>query len=368
MNRGSKRRVMSCFSETLKRFSALGATLAVSLLSGLASASTLMPPAVTKIAAEVDSIYIFLLVSSLISFIILIGGMIYFVVKYQRRSATDKTAYITHDHRLEFAWSFIPLVIFLFVFAWGWKVYHDMRKMPENALEVHVMAKKWDWRFLYKNGKEVTSALDAKNERVAATMVVPVNRPVKLIMASEKISAASKDPSDRPVLHSFYIPAMRIKQDVVPGRYTALWFQAEKEGEYWVFCTEYCGAGHSAMKAKLRVVSNEEFEKWLSSEDGGEMSLADVGRGLFGSQACIGCHSLDGSRLVGPSFKGLFGAKDHKIEGGSVTANEEYLRESILNPNAKVVAGYPAGVMPAYAGQLTDDQILALIEFIKSVK
>lgn len=364
MNRGSERSVMPM----MKRAVALGAALVAMLADKSSMASTLMPPAVTKTAGEVDDIYIFLLVSSLISFIILIGGMIYFVVKYQRRSATDKTAYITHDHRLEFAWSFIPLVIFMFVFAWGWKVYHDMRAFPENALEVHVMAKKWDWRFLYKNGKEVTSALDAKNERVPATMVVPVNRPVKLIMASEKISANSTDPSDRPVLHSFYIPAMRIKQDVVPGRYTALWFEAEKEGDYWVFCTEYCGAGHSAMKAKLKVVSNEEFEKWLSAEGGGEMSLADVGRGLFGSQACIGCHSLDGSRLVGPSFKGLFGAKAHKIEGGSVDVNEEYLRESILNPNAKVAAGYPPGVMPAYAGQLSDDQILALIEFIKTVK
>lgn len=335
--------------------------------SSVASASTFTPPVGTTIAGQVDKIYAFLLIGSLISFVILIGGMIYFVLKYKRRSANDKTAYITHNHTAEFLWSFIPFVIFIFSFVWGWIVYHDMRKMPENALEVHVVAKKWDWRFVYKNGKEVTSGVDAEGKKAPSTMVVPVNRPVKLIMSSEKVAPNGNDPKDRPVLHSFYVPAFRIKQDVVPGRYTALWFQPEKVGEYWVFCTEYCGSGHSAMSAKVKVVTNEEFEQWLAAEAAAGGSLADQGRALYGSKACIGCHSLDGSRVVGPSFKGLFG-KQESTDKGTHGVDETYLRNSILNPNSEIVTGYPAGVMPPYAGQLTDDEVNALIEFIKTVK
>ncbi len=338
------------------------------LLPGVAGASTFMPPAATVTAGEVDSVYAFLLITSLISFIILIGGMIFFVFKYKRKSATDKTAYITHDHTLEFVWSFIPFLIFMFVFAWGWKIYHDMRHSPEGALEVHVMAKKWDWRFLYKNGKEVTSSLNDKGQKEPATMVVPVGKPVKLIMASEKISAGSTDPMDRPVLHSFFLPAARIKQDVVPGRYTTMWFQLDQPGDYWVFCTEFCGSGHSAMKARISAVPIADFEKWLAAEGSGAMSLADKGRALYSSKACAGCHSADGTRVVGPTFKASWGASRDVEGGGKVTVDENYVRESILNPNAKVAAGYPAGVMPTFAGQLSDDDVKALIEFIKTLK
>jgi cytochrome c oxidase subunit II len=337
--------------------------------SSVASASSaFMPPAGTEIASQVDSIYAFLLVGSLISFIILIGGMIYFVVKYRRRTPNDKTAYITHNHTLEFLWSFIPFCIFIFAFAWGWIVYHDMRSFPQDALEVHVVAKKWDWRFLYKNGKEVISGVDAEGRKSPATMVVPVGRPIKLIMASEKINPAGTDPTDRPVLHSFFIPAFRVKQDVVPGRYSALWFKPEVEGTFWVFCTEYCGSGHSAMLAAVRVVPVPEFENWLATEGEVGGSLADIGRQLYAQKACIGCHSLDGTRVVGPTFKGLFGRTNHATDKGAVTVDEDYLRESILAPNAKIVAGYAAGIMPVYAGQLSDDEVTALIEFIKTVK
>jgi cytochrome c oxidase subunit II len=336
--------------------------------SVLAAPSTYMPPAATKIAGEVDSIYSFLLISSLISFILLIGGLFYFIYKYQRKTSNDKTAYITHDHTLEFVWSFVPFVIFMFVFFWGWKVYHDMRHVPEGALEVQVMAKKWDWRFLYKSGKVVTSGIDDNGARLPATLVVPAGRPVKLIMASEKINEASKDPSDRPVLHSFFIPSARIKQDLVPGRFTMLWFNFDQPGDYWVFCAEFCGAGHSAMKALIKAVPEADFDKWLSAESGGALSLADQGKALYASKACVGCHSADGSRVVGPSFKHLWGSK-HEVEGGvTVTVDENYVRESILNPNAKIVKGYPSGVMPVFAGQLSDDEISAIIEFIKTLK
>lgn len=335
--------------------------------SSVASAQTFMPPVATEIAGQVDKIYGFLLISSLISFVILVGGMIYFVFKYKRRSENDKTAYITHSHVLEFLWSFVPFCLFMFVFAWGWSVYHQMRDLPEDALEVHVVGKKWDWRFIYKNGKEVTSGVGTDGQKVPATMVVPIGRPVKLIMASEKVAPNSDDPTDRPVLHSFFVPAFRIKQDIVPGRYTSVWFNAEKQGEYWVFCAEYCGSGHSAMVARIKVVPVDDFENWLAAEGAGEMSLVEQGRALFGSKACIGCHTLDGTRVVGPTFKGLFGTTE-QTDKGPVTVDENYLRESILNPAASIVTGYQAGVMPTYAGQLTDEEVNALIEFIKSVK
>ncbi len=332
----------------------------------VASASTFMPPAATSVAVEVDNIYSFLIWSSLVSFILLIGGMIYFVVKYKRKGPNDKTAYITHNHTLEFLWSFIPFLIFMFVFAWGWWVYHKMRYMPENALEVHVFAKKWDWRFVYKSGKEVTATVDAAGAKVPATMVVPIGRPVKLIMASEKINPAG-DSLDRPVLHSFFVPAFRVKQDIVPGRYTALTFTADKLGLYNVFCAEYCGAGHSMMRGLVRVVTETDYENWIAGGAAGGGSLVDQGRNLYSAKACIGCHSMDGSKVIGPSFKGLFG-KSEETDKGAVKVDEDYLRESILQPAAKTVSGFTAGTMPPYAGQLSDDEINALIEFIKTIK
>jgi cytochrome c oxidase subunit 2 len=333
-----------------------------------AHVSNFMPVEGTKIAGDVDAIYTFLMVTSLISFIMLIGGMIYFVMKYKRRSGTDSVPYISHNHTLEFLWSFIPFLIFMFVFAWGWLVYHDMRKMPENGLEVQVYAKKWDWRFVYKSGKEVTSGVGANNSRTPSTLVVPLGQPVKLIMASEQMSPGNKDRTDRPVLHSFYIPAFRIKQDVVPGRYTALWFEPDKVGEFNVFCAEYCGAGHSAMHAMIKVVPKEEFQEWLAANESEAGTPAAQGAKLFNAKACAGCHSLDGSRIVGPTFKGLFGRVEKLEGGGTVTVDENYIRESILTPAAKVVATYPAGTMPTFAGQLSEQEINALIEFIETVK
>ncbi|PIS10665.1 MAG: cytochrome c oxidase subunit II [Bdellovibrio sp. CG10_big_fil_rev_8_21_14_0_10_47_8] len=304
-----------------------------------------MPPQGTKIAEEYDNLYAFLLWASLIGSMILIGGMIFFVVKYKRKTDHDKTPYISHNTFLEFIWSFIPLVIFLGVFVWGWHLYHEMRTMPENALEVNVFGRQWSWEFAYKSGK--TSGKE---------FYVPVNTPVKLIMTS-------KD-----VLHSFYIPSMRIKQDVVPGMYTTLSFNAEKLGDYQIFCAEYCGTTHSGMLGQMHVVSQADFEKWLQENEEG-MTLAEKGQKYFTDKGCVACHSVDGTPKVGPSWKGVFGLKEHEMDDGQkVSVDENYVRESILNPNAKVVKGYPKGVMPTFQGQLSEDQLNALIEFIKSLK
>ncbi|HEY8270382.1 MAG TPA: cytochrome c oxidase subunit II [Pseudobdellovibrionaceae bacterium] len=313
----------------------------------LAQAQSFMPTEGTKIATQVDNLYGFLLVASLISFLILMGGMTFFVFKYKRRTNKDKTGYITHNTFLEFLWSFIPLVIFLGVFAWGWLIYHEMRSMPKDALEVHVFGKQWAWEFEYKSGVKAGNLL-----------VVPVNKDVKLIMTS-------KD-----VIHSFYIPSFRIKQDVIPGRYTALWFNADKLGEYHVFCAEFCGTQHSGMLATLKVVPQAEYEAWLEDESQvGSLPLAKRGEKLFAVKACASCHSVaDAATKVGPTLWKKFGTKE-SIEGMvDVDVDENYLRESILNPNAKIVKGFPKGVMPAFQGQLNETELNALIEYVKTLK
>jgi len=333
-----------------------------------AGAQSFMPPAATEIAENVDALYAFLLISSLISFVILMGGLIYFVNKYRRRGDNDQTAYITHDHTLEFVWSFVPFVIFMICFAWGAKIYLDMRDYDTVGMEVHVVAKKWDWEFIYKNGLKVTSDVDSEGKRVPATMKVPLNKPVRLIMTSTKVNPDDK--RDRAVLHSFFVPAFRVKQDIVPGKYTQLTFNPTKKGKFWVFCTEYCGSGHSTMLGQIEVVDESEFNDWIIGDSSGpkEMSLADKGKNIYITRACIGCHSLDGSKMTGPTWKGLYGSDRTFADGTSAKGDDNYIRESIMEPNKNVVKGYVANQMPSYQGQLTDDDLTAVIEFIKTLQ
>ena len=335
-----------------------------------AEAQTFMPPAASEVASGVDSIYAFLLVASLISFIILIGGLMWFVWKYKRQTDNDKTAYITHNHALEFLWSFIPFVIFMICFGWGTKVYLQMRTQHEDAMEVHVYGKKWAWEFVYKNGRKEAGDVDDKGKPIPPTLVVPINKPVKLIMTSVKVNPDDK--VDRAVLHSFYVPAFRVKQDVVPGAYSALYFTPNKLGTFHVFCTEYCGTGHSNMLAAVKVVEANEFDNWVLGESGGgaggELSLADKGKKIYATRLCAGCHSLDGSAMAGPTWKGLWGSQKAFADGSSATVDENYIRESIMNPNAKIVKGFQPNQMPSFQGQLSDEDILAVIEFMKKFK
>jgi cytochrome c oxidase subunit II len=330
------------------------------------ASSTFMPPQATDLAPKVDMLYSFLLWASLISFIILIGGMIVFALRYQRKSFDQKTAYITHNTLAEFLWSFIPFVIFMVSAIWGIVLFMDLHTPKDGALEVQVFGKKWEWEFVYKNGRRVTNDLGPENTLVPATMVLPVNTPIRLVMTSTETVEGST-----PVLHSFFVPSFRIKQDLVPGMYTTLNFTPTRTGEFWVMCTEYCGTGHSRMLGKVRVVEREEFEAWLADDEGGpgagEMDLAAQGRRFYTQYGCSGCHSVDGTRTVGPTFKGLFGALRTFADGTSTTADENYVRDSILNPNAQVVQGYPANVMPSYKGQVSEEQITAIIEFIKTL-
>jgi cytochrome c oxidase subunit 2 len=276
------------------------------IFSSLTAFASGMPVQANKYASQVDSLYDFLLIVSLISCILVIGGMIYFVLKYKRKTDNDDTPYISHNNTLEFLWSFIPFIIFLVVFAWGWKLFHDLKTYPENAFEVHVFGRQWGWDFQYKSGRMSTNEF-----------VVPVGKPVKLIMTSTD------------VLHSFFIPSMRIKQDVVPGMYTSLWFEADYEGEFQVYCTEYCGKDHSLMLAKLKVVSQAEFDKWLSDDPMKKyegMDLASRGKIIVKEKACTACHSFtDNKVLVGPSLKGAFGQKRTMTDGTELVFDEKYI-------------------------------------------
>ena len=332
-----------------------------------AQANTFMPPAASEVAQQVSYLYAFMLIVSVISFVILIGGMLYFLHKYKRKTANDKTPYISHNHTLEFIWSFIPFVIFLTCFAWGAYVYLEMRDFKENALEVHVYGKKWVWEFEYKDGRRITPTVGEDGQQVASTMVVPIDTPVKLLMTSIKVT-----PEDKAVLHSFYVPALRIKQDVVPGRFSALGFTANKLGTFQVFCTEFCGTGHSTMMALIKVVSKEDFDKWVLGDDsaggGKEVTLVDKGRQAYAKWACIGCHTLDGKVGTGPTWKGLYGSSRAFNDGTSATADENYIRESIWEPNKKISKGYEPNKMPAFKGMVSEEEIMAIIEFMKTVK
>jgi cytochrome c oxidase subunit II len=316
------------------------------LLVNRAMASTFMPSQATEISKQFDNLYGFLLVVSFISCVILIGGMIYFAVKYKRKTANDKTPYITHDTRLEVLWSVIPLIIFLFVFGWGWVLYHEMRTMPKNALEINVTGKQWAWTVEYKNGVKSTE------------VVVPVNKDVKLVLGSED------------VIHSFYIPSFRIKQDAVPGRYSAIWFNSQKLGEFHVFCTEYCGTSHSAMITKLKVVSQEDFDKWLVEEsEVGTLPLAQRGAKYFQTRACASCHNVDNpAAKIGPSLYQRWGKEALLADGTKDVFDENYVRQSILLPQEKIAAGFSKpSAMPSFQGQLSESELAAIIEYMKSL-
>ena len=307
----------------------------------------LLPAAKSTIAHEVDGLFLFITISGAILVAGITAAIIYFSYKYRRRSENDVTPLITHNSMLEVTWSIIPLIIVLIVFGWGFKTFVKMTTPPDDAYEVNVRAQKWLWKFNYVNG---ASSID--------TLHVPANKPVKLVMQSAD------------VIHSFFVPDYRVKQDVIPNRYTSVWFEAKEPGESVIFCTEYCGLQHSDMHGVVVAHEQEKFDNWLAANEGGskgsDLSPAEYGEKLVSENACNSCHSIDGTDMVGPTFKGLWGKEEMLKSGESITVDENYLRESILNPQAKIVQGYGPS-MPPYQGQLSNEQINAIIEYIKTI-
>jgi cytochrome c oxidase subunit 2 len=307
-----------------------------------------LPKASSTLAAGVDDAMVIVYVISAAFFVLIVAAMLAFMVKYRRRSENDVTSTLDHSLKLELIWTIIPTLLLFYLFFVGLRDYLGAAVAPGNALEVQVTGKMYLWTFTYPDGTTTMNELG-----------VPKGRPVKLIMSSED------------TLHSFYIPEFRIKQDVIPGTYTTNWFEAPEKGETAILCTEYCGTGHSDMMATVKVMEEKDFSEWV--ENGGSAggdknaSPAERGKSLYTQKSCVGCHSLDGTRVQGPSFKGLFG-REEELEGGAkVKVDENYIRESILNPQAKVVKGYPPS-MPTFQGLLKDKDIDAIVAFLKTVQ
>jgi len=310
------------------------------------TASSWVPPEASTVARETDSLIIFIANAGAILFVALTLVSLYYLWKYRRTGEKPTfTSPISHNNRLEIIWTLIPTVLVFMIFFWGFRSYMDMRVVPANSMQIKVTGKKWFWAFDYPSGTNSVNEL-----------VVPVGKPIKALISSTD------------VIHSFYIPAFRIKMDAVPNRYTTVAFTPTEVGTYDIFCAEYCGTSHSGMIGKVHVKTEAEYKKWLEeAESGGKMAPAEFGAKLYVSRACATCHSIDGSANTGPTWKGIFGKKHKMADGSEVLVDENYIRQSILEPNAKVVAGYQP-VMPTYQGLLKDKQIDALIEYIKTLK
>ncbi len=323
------------------------ADTAAGRLLGQPGGSFWLPPPSSTTAFGVDRAFYFLLYVSAFFFLLIVTLMAFFVLRYRRREGVGPGDSPSHNTLLEILWSGIPVVLVTIMFGLGFAGYLDMRTPPRGAYEIRVSSQQWSWSFQYPNGY------------VDPNLHVPVDEPVKLTMSS-------KD-----VIHSLYIPAFRIKQDLVPDRYTTTWFLATRPGEYDLLCAEYCGTSHSEMLAKVIVHRSGEFEPWLQEAHRRRQNLSpvDLGREIyqFAPGGCAPCHSTDGTPKVGPSFKGIYG-QTHEFENSPpAVVDDNYIRESILDPSAKIRKGYPDR-MSVYKGQLSDDQITALIEYIKTLK
>jgi len=311
-----------------------------------------LPKQNSTLAETVDFSWDIVMFVSIAFFMLLMGMMVYLAIRYRRHSEFDVTSDRDHNARLEWTWTIIPLAIVIALFFVGFKGFLYASVPPAEAYEINVTAQKWSWTFTYPNGV------------VTNELTVPAGRPIKLIMSSTD------------VLHSFYVPEFRAKRDVIPGLYTTLWFQALEPAESTLFCTEYCGgggegqqgSGHSAMWTRTHVLTEPDFDAWMrSQEDDPNLPPAQKGAKLSVTRGCAGCHSADGSKGNGPTFKGLFGRPEKMSTGQDIMVDENYLRESILQSQKQIVAGYGA-IMPAFEGQLTDKEVTYLIEYIKSVK
>ncbi len=301
----------------------------------------LFPHQASTVARSVDLLFLFLMGVSLFFSALIFLMVFYFALRYRRRSPIDVPTPIIGSLRLELVWTIVPFFICMVMFTWASALYFKNSKPPVGSTEIYVVGKQWMWKVQHPDGQREINELH-----------IPVGRPVKLIMTSED------------VIHSFYVPAFRIKQDVVPGRYTSEWFQATRPGKYHLFCAEYCGTQHSGMIGWIYVQEPTEYEAWLS---GGvtETSMAVAGERLFNRMACVTCHKPEGGGR-GPSLVGVFGRSVELADGTTVIADDAYIRESVLNPKAKVVAGYDP-VMPTFQGQITEEGLLQILTYIKSL-
>lgn len=301
-----------------------------------------LPRQGSTFAKHVDEAYYVTLWICVAFFVLVVGAMIYFAIKYKRKSDDERTSPIDHNFRLEVVWSIVPSALLVWLFYLGIKGYADAQTAPNGAFEVKVTGQMWNWSFEYPNGS------------TSDDLYIPVNRPIKLVMTSQD------------VIHAFFVPEFRAKQDVVPGMYSTMWFTATQTGETAVECAEYCGDSHSMMLAKVHVMPEAEFDPFYEAglEDPLHPDPPDVRGAKKYKSKCAVCHSVDGSPNTGPTFKGIWGREETLEDGSKVTVNENYVRKSILEPQSQIVQGFPR-TMPVFAGQLKDKDIEGIIEFLK---
>lgn len=311
-----------------------------------------LPEQASSVAAEVDWLHNLITDISVFFTVAIVGAMLYFAIRYRKRDGVDHpTPRIEGSTVLEIIWTVVPTVVCIYIAAYGLIVFRDLRKVADNALQINVTAQKWKWDFEYPNGK-----------KTVGTITIPVDKPVKFLMTS------------RDVNHGFFVPAMRVKSDVVPKQYTYVTFTPIKTGQYTTFCSHYCGTSHSNMMAEVNVVSAAEYDRWVNdrSEENRRALLKpeDLGKVLYQEKGCNACHSLDGSTLVGPTWLKIWDREgEYTDEGGykHYKVDENYINESILYPAKHKVKGFESGVMPAYEGQISPEEVNYIIAFMKSL-
>lgn len=303
---------------------------------------SLLPEQASTVAGQVDALYFFLVALSAFFSVLIAVAVIAFAIRF--RQSKDRQVFPSGEGflALEITWTVIPFILVMIIFGWGARIFVTMHTPPDDAMQIYVVGKQWMWKLQHVEGRREINELH-----------IPVGRPVKLLMTSED------------VIHSFYVPAFRMKQDAVPGRYTSMWFQADKVGEYHLFCAEFCGTQHARMIGRVVVMEPAEFQAWLSG-DTGSADMAGSGQKLFEQLGCQSCHQAEtGAR--GPTLAGLFNKQVQLADGRTVVADDTYLRESILNPQASVVAGYQP-IMPTFKGQISEEGLLQLLTYIKSLQ
>jgi cytochrome c oxidase subunit 2 len=307
--------------------------------------SLLLPPQGSDFAKEYDVIYMFILWLSIVFFVGIVVTMAYFAWRY-RYVPGRVTPHQTHNTQLELVWTVIPVLICIGLFFWGIDAYMKFAVGPGESMEVQVTAKKWLWQFEYPDGTRSVNELH-----------LPVNKSVHVVMTSED------------VLHDFFVPDMRVKRDIIPGRYTEYWFTPTLLGEHVATCAEYCGKGHSDMHAKLFVDTPEKFADWMATggDEWKNHTPEEWGKIQYDQKGCVTCHTIDGTKSKGPTWKGIFGKPVKLNNGTSVLVDENYVRESMMQPNAKVVDGFEP-IMPTFQGLLRENEIRGLVAFIKSLQ
>ena len=305
------------------------------------TASALFPREASTVAPWMDALYFFLLAMTVVGLVLVGAILLTFSMRY-RRSVHPVATQIEGSTLLEATWTIIPLAIFLVCFVWGALLYFRIYNPPVNSMNIYIVGKQWMWKAEHPGGQHEINALH-----------VPAGRPVQLTMISQD------------VFHSFSIPDFRVKREVIPGRYSTVWFNATTPGTYHIFCTQYCGTNHSAMIGEVTVLSPADYEKWTQESISG-MSLAQNGERLFASMGCNACHSGNAAAR-GPNLSGVYGSKLQLTNGQEVLVNDAYLRDAILNPSQHITAGY-APIMPTYQGQISEDGLIDLVEYVKTLK